>query len=105
MPLVREECKVKGLGGGYVGSDCDNTARLSGSYSTWVEVYDQYGLSISFRRGSNSETQNRGVSDRDINHNNRWRKVKRAGARKLKLRMREHYTAVLVSLKSFLRYS
>ena len=31
-----------------------------------VDVYKSYGFSRSFRRGSNLETQNRGVSDSDI---------------------------------------
>ena len=70
-----------------------------------VEVHEEYGLSRSFRRGSNSEAQNRGVSEGGIDHNNRWRKVEKAGARKPKLTMREYYTDVLVSLESFLRYS
>ena len=58
-----------------------------------------------FTSGSNSEAQNRGVDDGDIDRNNWWRKVERTGARKVKLRMRDHYTDVLVSLASFLRYS
>ena len=68
-------------------------------------VHEEYDLSRSFRRGSNSEVQNRGVEDGDIDRNNRWRKVDRAGARKVKLRMRDNYTDVLVSLEFFLRYS
>ena len=69
------------------------------------KVHEEYGLLRSFRRGLNSETQNRGVSDGDIDHNNRWRKMERAGARKSKLMMREHCIDVLVSLEIFLRYS
>ena len=70
-----------------------------------LDVHEKYGLSRSFRRGSNSEAQNRGVDDGDIDRNNRWRKVDRARARKVKLRMKGHYTDVLVSLEFFLRYS
>ena len=69
-----------------------------------VDVCESYGISRSFRRGSNSEAQNRGVSDSDIDKNNRWRKVDRAGSEKARLLMRDHYTDVMVSLKSFLRY-
>ena len=68
-----------------------------------VEVYDEYRLSKSFRRGSNSVAQNRGISNGDIDYNNRWRKVVRSGARKLKLCMREHYINVLFSLESFFK--
>ena len=70
-----------------------------------LDVYEENGLSRSFRRDSNSEAQNWGVEDGDIDRNNRWRKVDRAGARKAKLRMRDHYIDVLVCLKRFLRYS
>ena len=70
-----------------------------------VNVYESYGLSRSFRRGSNSEAQNRGVSDSDIDKNNRWRKVDRSGSKKARLVMRDHYTDVVVSLNFVLRYS
>ena len=66
-----------------------------------LEVHKEYRISISFRRGSKSEAQNREVEDDDIDHNNRWRKVKRAGTRKAKIRMSDHYTDMLVSRESF----
>ena len=70
-----------------------------------VDVYDEYRLSRSFRRGSNSEALNRGVKEEVIDRNNRWRKEERAGARKAKLKMRDHYTDVIVALKSYMQYS
>ena len=70
-----------------------------------VDVYEYYGLSQSFRRGSTSEAINRGVPEYVIDRNNRWRKAEQSGARKMKLVMRENYTDVIVSLKRFLRYS
>ena len=70
-----------------------------------INVHEEYGVSRSFRRGSNSEAQNRGVSEAEIERHNRWRNVDRVGSRKVKLRMREHYTDILVALESFLRYS
>ena len=70
-----------------------------------MDVHEEYGLSRSFRRGSTSEAINRGVTDSEIDRNNRWRKEERAGARKAKLKMRDHYSEVLVSLRSYLRYS
>ena len=69
-----------------------------------INVQEEYGLPRSFRRGSNSETLNRGVSKVVIDRNNRWRKVKKAGARKAKILTRNHYTEVLVSLKRYLEY-
>ena len=64
-----------------------------------VDIYEEYGLFRSFRRGSNSEALNRGVKEEVIDKNNRWRKEERAGARKVKLKMRDHYTDVIVALK------
>ena len=70
-----------------------------------LEVHEEYGISRSFRRDSNLDAHNRGVIDGDIDRNNRLRKVERVEARKAKLRMRDHYIDVLVSLESFLKYS
>ena len=41
------------------------------------------------------------MRDGDIGQYTRWRKVERVGARKTKLRMRDHYTDLLVSLRVF----
>ena len=46
-----------------------------------IDVEEEYGLTRSFRRGSNSKALNRGVSEAAINKNNRLRKLDRAGAR------------------------
>ena len=46
-----------------------------------MNVYEEYGLSRSFRRGSNSEALNRGVKELVIDRNNRWRKEERAGVK------------------------
>lgn len=59
-------------------------------------MLEDYGLSRSFRRGSNSEAINRGVSAVTIDRKNRWKAVDKAGASNAKLRMRSHYTDVLV---------
>ena len=45
------------------------------------------------------------VDEATIDRNNRWRKIEKAGARKANLSMRDHYAEVLVSLRSFLKYS
>ena len=70
-----------------------------------VDVHEEYSLARSFRRGSNSEALNRGVYEATIDRNNRRREMERAGARKSKIMMRDHYAEVLVSLRSFLKYS
>ena len=87
----------------------DRTERIQTRYPelirTSIDIHEKYGVFRSFRSGSNSEAQNRGVSEADIERNNRWKKVDRAGSRKVKLHMRDLYTDVLVALDSFLRYS
>ena len=70
-----------------------------------IDVQEEYGLLRSFCRGSNSEALNRVVSEATIDRNNRWIKVDRAGSRKAKLQIRDHYTEVLVSLKRYLENS
>jgi hypothetical protein len=47
--------------------------------SETVDVFEQYGVSRSFRRGSNSQAINQDVSARDIDHNNRWSKIESFG--------------------------
>jgi hypothetical protein len=70
-----------------------------------VEVEDVYGISRSFRRGSNSRAVDRGVPPEVIDSNNRWRKVEQAGSMQPSLSMREHYMDVQLALNQFLRYS
>ena len=87
----------------------DRIARVQSSFPGLIResvyIHEDYGLSRSFRRGSNSEALNRGVDEASIDRNNRWRKIERAGARKAKLRMRDHYAEVLVSHRRFLKCS
>ena len=70
-----------------------------------MDIYEEYRLSQSFRQGSNSEALNRGVKEEVIDRKNRWEKEEREGARKAKLKMRDHYTDVIVTFKSYTQYS
>ena len=112
--VVRGYCFTNSKGGMVNAKDLEvdslnRIARIQQRYPDLIrpgsEVHEEYGLSRSFRRGSKSEVKNRGVSDSDIDRNNRWRKVEKAEARKPKLKMRENYIDMLVSLEIFLRYS
>ena len=69
-----------------------------------VDVHEEYGLYSSFIRCSTSEATNREVVDSVMDRNNRRRKEERAGDRKTKLRMRDHYSEVLVSLESYMKH-
>jgi hypothetical protein len=70
-----------------------------------VDVFDEYGMSRSFRRGSDTHAINQKVDTADIERNNRWRSVENAKAKQPKLRMIHHYTEVSLSLPALLRYS
>ena len=70
-----------------------------------VDVFDEYGLSRSFRRGSDTHAINCMVDTADIERNNRWRSVESSKAKQPKLRMIHHYTEVSLLLPSLLRYS
>jgi hypothetical protein len=70
-----------------------------------IIVSEDYGVSRSFRRGSDTHAQNQGVSITDIERNNRWRSVEHAGSKKVVLRMVHHCEEVAQMLKSLLRYS
>jgi hypothetical protein len=59
-----------------------------------VNVYEEFGVSRSFRRGSDTHAINQGVSKDDIERNNRWRTEERANGRAPRLRMIHHYADV-----------
>ena len=83
----------------------DKISRIQQSHPDLIrfrlEIHKEYRISRSFPRGSKLEAQNLGVKEGNIDKKNRWRKVERAGFRKEKLRMRNHYINVLVSLESY----
>jgi hypothetical protein len=70
-----------------------------------VDVFEDYGVSRSFRRGSDTHAINQGVKMDDIERNNRWRTVEQAQGKAAKLRMIHHYADVRNMLKALLRYS
>jgi hypothetical protein len=70
-----------------------------------VNVFEEYGVSRSFRRGSDAHAINQGVDAHDIERNNRWRTVEQAKGRAPQLRMIHHYSDVRQLLQALLRYS
>ena len=70
-----------------------------------VRVYDDFGVSRSFRRGSDAHALNQQVSTIDIEINNRWRSIDSAGGKAPRLRMIHHYSELKALLKARLRYS
>ena len=70
-----------------------------------VDIWVDFGLSRSLRRGATTEVQNQGVDDTDIQRNNRWRKVEAAGTKIPTFVMREHYTEVKQAVRALLTFS
>lgn len=70
-----------------------------------VNVFEEYGISRSFRRGSASEARSRGVDDKHVDLINRWRNVENAKGRKPRLAMRDHYTDIRIMIPTLIQYS
>jgi len=72
-----------------------------------VDVHDEYGLSRSFRRGSNTHLRNqnlRNVQD-IVEDNNRWRKFDRAKGRMPGMGMSDYYTEIRQAMPRLILYS
>jgi len=73
-----------------------------------IDVYDEYGLSRSFRRGSNTHVRNMlgpGNGQLVVDFNNRWRKFERAQGRMPSLGMSDYYTEIKQALPRLVQYS
>jgi len=71
-----------------------------------LDVYDIYSLRRSLRRGSDSQAIAQNVDPADIDLNNRWRTVEKAGTRKANFnRMQHHYADIKILLPALLQYS
>jgi len=69
------------------------------------DVFEEYGMTRSFRQGSDSRAHAAGVLESTIDLMNRWRKTERAQGRLAHLKMNAHYSDVRLLLKKFLPYS
>lgn len=69
------------------------------------DVFEEYGMTRSFRRGSDSRAQAAGVSESTIDLVNRWRKSERSQGRQVHLKMNAHYADIRLLLNKFLPYS
>ena len=70
-----------------------------------INVFEEFGVSRSFRRGSDTQALIQGVPISVIERNNRWRSVENAGSKRVNLRMVHHYEEVSLMLKTLLGYS
>ena len=69
-----------------------------------VDVFEEMGISRSFRRGATTHARNMGVSEPDIDTINRWRKFEAAQGRRPAMPMRDHYSEKVQMLETFLRF-
>lgn len=68
-------------------------------------VFEEFGMPRSFRRGSNTRAMAAGVDGDTIDLINRWRKTESSRGRKAHLRMNAHYADIRLLLERFLVYS
>ena len=64
-----------------------------------------YQVFRTLRKSSDSRALDMGVGQSDIDTVNRWSKVEKAGARRPRLEMRQHYAQPELLVKPFLRYT
>ncbi len=69
-----------------------------------MDITEEFGLSRSFRRGSDSRALVEGLAQEVIDVNNRWRKFVAKGKRPT-FKMFEHYADIVLLLATFLKYS
>ncbi len=70
-----------------------------------LDVTEAFGLSRSFRRGSDSRAMAEALAPEIIELNNRWRKFELAKGKRPTLKMFEHYADIVLLLGMFLKYS
>ena len=70
-----------------------------------VQVYEEFRISRSFRRGATTEARNRKVDENDINLMNRWRNFEKSGGKRPRLRMQDHYSDIALMVPALLRFS
>jgi len=68
-------------------------------------LYEEFGISRSFRRGATTEARNQKVSENDINLMNRWRNFEKAGGKRPRMWMQDHYLDIALMIPSLLRFS
>ena len=70
-----------------------------------IDIMEEFGMSRSFRRGSDSRAYTEKLGVPIINLNNRWRKVEAAKGKSVSFQMYEHYADISLLLSAFLEYS
>lgn len=86
--------------------DIQNSARPEerGILELDCDVFEEFGMSRSFRRGSDSRALAAGVNEATVDLMNRWRTVERTKGRTASLKMNQHYSDVRLLLELYLPY-
>ena len=69
-----------------------------------IVVFEEMGISRSFRRGATTHARNMKVSEPDIDSMNRWRKFEAAKGGRPSMAMRDHYSQKVQMIDTFLRF-
>jgi len=70
-----------------------------------VDIYEDFGISRSFRRGATSTARIRGVEDKHVTLINRWRVFENAKGRRPTLSMKDHYSDIQILLPELVKFS
>jgi hypothetical protein len=80
-------------------------ATIPGAISTEVDIYEQFGISRSFRRDATSAARTRKVDDRVVDLINRWCRFEGARGKHPTLPMREHYSDMAIMIPELIKFS
>jgi len=70
-----------------------------------LDVYEDFGISRSFRRGATSTARTRGVDDKYVNLINRWRTFEDVKGQRPTLSMQDHYSDIQIILPELMEFS
>jgi hypothetical protein len=80
-------------------------ATIPGAISAEVDIYEQFGISRSFRRDATSAARTRKVDDRVVDLINRWCRFEGARGKHPTLPMREHYSDMAIMIPELIKFS
>jgi hypothetical protein len=77
----------------------------SGTIPLTINLWEEFGVSRSIRRGATTEALNAGIDGPTIDANNGWRKVEAVKGKMPRFSMQQRYTQVFQYLRHQLRFS
>jgi hypothetical protein len=77
----------------------------SGIIPLTINLWEEFGVMISMRRGATADALNAGIDGTTIDANNGWGKVEAVKGKMPRFSMRQRYTQVFQDLRHHLRFS